>query len=309
MEVEKKGPRRLRIESDSEDDNDDNDNNGNNDDHHGSSKSDTSRSNTNASTTEGGGEGVEEATQQQQSSSSISSSSAVLVSPPARHSTRPTSAQQELFSPELLHQYYSRLFPFDLLCTWLSYSPSSGATSNGKALTSTSTTSPPSSLLFSRREFSMTIEPSPGDEIYIRYQSFANQKELTDAILRRRPVKIDLGAIFSHPPKDHKSVPKAAFGPVQRELVFDIDLTDYDSVRACGCAGAAICHKCWDFMKMAVSVLDEGLRDDFGFQHLAWFYSGRRGVHCWVCDENARELTDAGRSAVASYFEVSGVGW
>jgi DNA primase small subunit len=210
---------------------------------------------------------------------SSSSVTTVVVTPSSASSSRPS----EAFSPELLYQYYSRLFPFDFLHSWLSYGCPG---------------------VFSRREFSMTIEPSPGEEIYIRYQSFSTQKELSDAVLRRKPVKIDLGAIFSHPPKDHKSIPSGAFVPLQRELVFDVDLTDYDSIRACGCQGAQICAKCWSFMKMAVKVVDEGLREDFGFEHIAWFYSGRRGVHCWVCDESARELTDAGRSAVASYFEV-----
>jgi DNA primase catalytic subunit len=58
-------------------------------------------------------------------------------------------------------------------------------------------------------------------------------------------------------------------------------------------------------MTMAVKVMDSGLKEDFGFQNVAWFYSGRRGIHAWICDESARTLSDAGRSAVASYFEVS----
>jgi len=87
--------------------------------------------------------------------------------------------------------------------------------------------------------------------------------------------------------------------------VFVIDLTDYDGVRNCGCSGAKICGKCWTFMGMAVAVMDEGLRRDFGFKHVAWFYSGRRGVHCWVCDESARKLSNEARSAVATYFEVN----
>ena len=194
--------------------------------------------------------------------------------------------QSVLYSPELLQMYYSRLFPYSFLCKWLSYGDVDPT-------------------VFSRREFSFTLEPIPGEEIYIRYQSFASQDELQQAILKRRPSKIDLGAVFSHPPKDHKTLPKDALKPVQRELVFDIDLTDYDEIRRCGCTGAKICGTCWGFMKMAVKVMDEGLKQDFGFSHVAWFYSGRRGIHAWVCDEAARALTDPGRAAVAQYFEVS----
>lgn len=193
--------------------------------------------------------------------------------------------QQHVFSPELLKMYYARLFPCEFMHSWLAYDPL------GKQ-----------PQIFAKREFSFTIEPIPGNEIYIRYQSFASQEELKEAILKRNPRKIDIGAVFSHPPKDKNAVQN--FCPTQRELVFDIDLTDYDEVRNCGCSGAKICGKCWEFMNMAVKVMDEGLKEDFGFEKIAWFYSGRRGVHAWVCDEAARTLSNEARSSVANYFEV-----
>eukprot|EP00970_Alexandrium_tamarense_P017061 scaffold8103_cov166-Alexandrium_tamarense.AAC.7 len=208
-----------------------------------------------------------------------------------------------VFSPELLGMYYARLFPYQLLHSWLSYDPSTVIPVNGSSINSAGT--PSSSSTFPRREFSMTIEPAPGNEVYIRYQSFLSQAELTNAIMKRRPTKIDIGAVFNYPPKDNKSLPTGKLQTQERELVFDIDLTDYDGVRNCGCSGAKICPKCWTFMEMAVQVMDEGLKSDFGFEHLAWFYSGRRGVHCWVCDEGARKLSNEARSSVATYFEVN----
>lgn len=202
----------------------------------------------------------------------ITSNSEVATTSPTTSNT-PSNCS----SPQLLQLYYNRLFPYDFLYRWMQED-------------------------FSKREFSFTIMAPDGGEIYLRYQSFRDQKELRDAIVKKRPDKIDIGAVFDAPPKDKHAKPNLA--PTHRELVFDIDLTDYDEIRQCGCQGANICNICWQYMKMAVLTMDEGLRQDFGFQHICWIYSGRRGIHAWISDSNARELTDAGRAAVAKYFEV-----
>lgn len=44
--------------------------------------------------------------------------------------------------------------------------------------------------------------------------------------------------------------------------------------------------------------------EDYGFKHILWVYSGRRGVHCWVGDKRARKLTEESRKALVSYLEV-----
>jgi DNA primase small subunit len=114
------------------------------------------------------------------------------------------------------------------------------------------------------------------------------------AMKKTKPHKIDIGAVFSHPPKDHTTIVGEKFETRERELVFDIDMTDYDSIRTC-CTGANICLKCWPYMTMAVKTVQRALTEDFGFQSIVWIYSGRRGVHCWVCDPSARALSNEER--------------
>ena len=121
------------------------------------------------------------------------------------------------FDPDLLRLYYARLFPYDQWCKWMAYNSDEPGT--GSQLT--------------RRELSLTL----ADDVYIRYQCFTNAKEMKTLMTKRQPHKIDIGAVFNCVPRDHLSVKN--FRPESRELVFDIDLSDYDDVRTCCQVGDA----------------------------------------------------------------------
>ncbi|KAF2271561.1 prim-pol domain-containing protein [Westerdykella ornata] len=193
------------------------------------------------------------------------------------------SSKTSFSDPEIMRAFYQRLFPFRYLFQWLNHSPN-----------------PSDGVDFKHREFAFTL---PNDA-YLRYQSFPTADLLRRQCIQLLPSRFEIGPVYSTNPRDRKTLRKAsAFRPVSKELVFDIDMTDYDDIRTC-CTGANICHKCWAFITMAIKVVDVALRDDFGFKHILWVYSGRRGAHAWVCDKRAREMDDAKRRAVAGYLEL-----
>lgn len=181
---------------------------------------------------------------------------------------------------EVLSAFYQRLYPFKILFEWLNHShvPSKA---------------------FGNRELAFTLS----NDAYLRYQSFPTADALKKEVVRLVPSRFEIGPVYSANPRDRKTLRKAAFRPIEKELVFDIDLTDYDAIRAC-CSGTDICHKCWQYITFAIRTMDIALRDDFGFKHVLWVYSGRRGAHAWVSDKSARELDDTKRRAIATYLEV-----
>ena len=158
--------------------------------------------------------------------------------------------------------------------------------------------------VFAKREFSFTL----ANDIYIRFLSYNSLDDWKADMVKKVPHKIDMGAVYTKEPNQKAYISKDSFKEVAREFILDIDLTDYqeDGTISTNCIdpGDPDFVKSFRFMKIACKVLDAALREDFGFKHLLWVFSGRRGIHCWVADERARLLPDSARTAVAEYLNV-----
>ncbi|KAF8828840.1 hypothetical protein HHX47_DHR3000033 [Lentinula edodes] len=187
-------------------------------------------------------------------------------------------------SEEVLLTFYRRLYPFKQLFKWLNRGPERAEKE---------------SRLFPYREFAFTLR----NDAYLRYNSYSSDVEMKKHVCLLTPSRFEIGPVYSAQPKDKKTVRPTHFRAEKREVVFDIDMTDYDPIRTC-CSEADICKRCWGFIAIAVEVLDTAIRDQFGYTKLLWVYSGRRGIHLWISDKEAFELNDDQRKAMVEYLTV-----
>lgn len=119
------------------------------------------------------------------------------------------------------------------------------------------------------------------------------------------PLRIDIGALFDGNVSINKNkVKDLTITAEEREYVIDIDMNDYDDIRTC-CQGKKLCKRCWTYIKAAYEVLKQLLEKCFGFTHVLWVFSGRRGLHAWVCDYEARTMNKKLRSAVTDFLNFT----
>ncbi|KAJ7782902.1 hypothetical protein B0H16DRAFT_1494788, partial [Mycena metata] len=145
--------------------------------------------------------------------------------------------------------------------------------------------------LFVKREIAFNL--STPEDVIIRYNSFNDHDEFKKAVCKMNPTRFEIGPVYTSRPRDKRTARPGTFNPTKRELIFDIDMTDYDPVRTC-CSDAEICKRCWSFISAA----------QFGYEHLLWVYSGRRGIHLWISDKEAMGLTDEQRKSIVGWLSV-----
>lgn len=152
----------------------------------------------------------------------------------------------------------------------------------------------PLSELFKILEINETREISmyTQQNTYLRYLTFDSIESFKAKIIQITPKKMDIGPFYDIKPSKTNGATAIA-----KELVFDIDLTDYP--REC-CQDKSICKKCYEIIKCSVKLLNYILKEEFGFKNIGFVFSGRRGLHCWVFDWN--ELDNSVRTDIFKYF-------
>ena len=184
------------------------------------------------------------------------------------------------FDKSYLEKYFTKFYPAELIIKWL-------GRNNINYL--------------KYREFVFVLSNGK----YIRYQSFKSLNAFKNKIKELLPYKIDIGATYNIEPKKHSPKNLQKYKAQERELVFDIDITDYN-YRFC-CKGKKICQKCWKFLIIAAKILERILKEDFGYEKIFYTFSGGRGIHCWVNDLVAKTLNDDRRTAILNYIKYIAV--
>jgi|WetSurMetagenome_2_1015567.scaffolds.fasta_scaffold08375_3 DNA primase catalytic subunit len=78
----------------------------------------------------------------------------------------------------------------------------------------------------------------------------------------------------------------------KKELVFDIDITDY--TRFCPCKDLKrLCSSCWFHIEGSYLILKYILTQQMGYseKELLWVFSGSKGIHCFVNSKRALSLS------------------
>ena len=143
----------------------------------------------------------------------------------------------------------------------------------------------------------------PSETRFSRRTSYRTRSEFKEALVRRRPLRVEIGAAWTIQPRLWKAYGSGSARIATREIAFDVDIDEYDAgnkrglprARAC-CTGSACCVACWPIVTIGCSMIDAAL-DEYGARGVGWFFSGRRGMHCWIIDPSISTADASEREA------------
>lgn len=159
-----------------------------------------------------------------------------------------------------------------------------------------------------KREFAIEA----GDENDRYMKRYVSGGVLAPEMARHKTLKtLHVGPIWSgRPEKPHSITYEGLVAcshdldssrPSMKELVFDLDLTDYPFGIARSDQQRNDCF--WSVVGLGTAVLVELMRECFDLVEAVPVYSGRRGAHLWVLDHRAMQMTDGDRAALVAFLQ------
>jgi len=201
-----------------------------------------------------------------------------------------------------------------------------------------------SNEIFESRNFVFVLPDDKGGEpIVSMYKSFRTPVELQDAFREQPPLRVEIGSRGFEPSSmmpvvAEKLASRGDSNPYAmhtKELVFDVDITEWNDLRDCGCIQiksrelcprcgksltfdselmerygycecgkqpSQLCSRCWCYVKASMVIMNYILSQRLGYKEVLFVFSGSKGYHCWVFDDDVKYYSEAERAAIVNYF-------
>jgi len=140
----------------------------------------------------------------------------------------------------------------------------------------------------------------PG-ETYVRHNSLLDLGDLGDFLVRERPKHVYFSAGRYENPSETTMDGK---GWLSSDLIFDLD-ADHLPGTSPDDSYAEMLAACKDALRRLLDFL----REDFAFEDLAIVFSGSRGYHVHVRDDNVQHLDRDARREIVDYVRGIGLGF
>ncbi|MDI3496843.1 DNA primase catalytic subunit PriS [Archaeoglobus sp.] len=148
---------------------------------------------------------------------------------------------------------------------------------------------------FKNREFAFVPLESLPDFVMHRHISFRSETDFRAYILSNVPAHIYFSSAYYERPAEDKMENKGWLGA---DLIFDID-ADHLPVKA------QSFEKALEMAKREIKKLTAVLRADFGIRDMKIYFSGGRGYHVHVHDEEFLSLGSAERREIVDYLRLN----
>ncbi|MFH1448371.1 MAG: DNA primase catalytic subunit PriS [Candidatus Micrarchaeota archaeon] len=144
-------------------------------------------------------------------------------------------------------------------------------------------------------------------KIETRHFSFQSTQDLHAYLRRNAPFYISYSSAYYEFPEARPMERKRWLGA---DLIFDIDADQLNPPCIKEHGPGWVCDKCLDLTKdEAVKLMEEFLIKDFGFGNILVNFSGNRGYHIHVMDEEIRELSGSQRRELSDYISGKGLNY